>query len=295
MAIIQCPECGRNISDKAEDCIHCGFPLKQKTDSLGGTLVIYGYTGFFLVYPKLKIYLDGQYICDVSHKSKSAVIPINKPTEVEIKCGIRSTLVRVQPDMHNEIYTEFDRSLGNILVDLRCSPIRAGGGQTTSGTASTVPNSSEPSPAPQIVIQNKSVKKLWAIIIFVLVGTFTFALLNGIGKDNPKGNLNEHYINCAKQLVSEQLKSPATASYSNCVVEEIDQYGRIMVSMAVDSQNGFGAYIRKYAIVILQTYDSKEETFTYKSYAAVQFYDRAEYKSSTANVAKSLNHWNEPL
>lgn len=29
MAIITCPECGKEISDKAEVCIHCGFPLKQ--------------------------------------------------------------------------------------------------------------------------------------------------------------------------------------------------------------------------------------------------------------------------
>ena len=27
MAIIQCPECGREMSDKAEKCIHCGCPL----------------------------------------------------------------------------------------------------------------------------------------------------------------------------------------------------------------------------------------------------------------------------
>ena len=27
MAIINCPECGKEISDKAEKCIHCGFPL----------------------------------------------------------------------------------------------------------------------------------------------------------------------------------------------------------------------------------------------------------------------------
>lgn len=31
MAMIQCPNCGENISDKAEKCIHCGYELKQKT------------------------------------------------------------------------------------------------------------------------------------------------------------------------------------------------------------------------------------------------------------------------
>lgn len=27
MALIVCPECGKEISDKSEACIHCGFPL----------------------------------------------------------------------------------------------------------------------------------------------------------------------------------------------------------------------------------------------------------------------------
>lgn len=29
MAIIECPECGGKVSEHAECCIHCGFPLKK--------------------------------------------------------------------------------------------------------------------------------------------------------------------------------------------------------------------------------------------------------------------------
>ncbi len=29
MALIQCPECGKEISDRADKCIHCGYPLNQ--------------------------------------------------------------------------------------------------------------------------------------------------------------------------------------------------------------------------------------------------------------------------
>ena len=29
MALIKCPECGKEISDKAPACIHCGFPLSE--------------------------------------------------------------------------------------------------------------------------------------------------------------------------------------------------------------------------------------------------------------------------
>lgn len=30
MALIKCRECGKEVSDKAESCIHCGAPLKEK-------------------------------------------------------------------------------------------------------------------------------------------------------------------------------------------------------------------------------------------------------------------------
>ena len=29
MAIIECPECKKEISDKANVCVHCGFPIKE--------------------------------------------------------------------------------------------------------------------------------------------------------------------------------------------------------------------------------------------------------------------------
>lgn len=29
MALIKCPECGGNVSDKAPACIHCGYPLQE--------------------------------------------------------------------------------------------------------------------------------------------------------------------------------------------------------------------------------------------------------------------------
>ena len=31
MALIQCPECGKEVSDKAKVCIHCGCPIEELT------------------------------------------------------------------------------------------------------------------------------------------------------------------------------------------------------------------------------------------------------------------------
>ena len=32
MALITCPECGKEVSDKANACIHCGYPLSQQKE-----------------------------------------------------------------------------------------------------------------------------------------------------------------------------------------------------------------------------------------------------------------------
>lgn len=29
MALIKCPECGKEVSDQSEQCVHCGFPLQK--------------------------------------------------------------------------------------------------------------------------------------------------------------------------------------------------------------------------------------------------------------------------
>lgn len=31
MALVKCPECGHEISDRAERCPHCGYPMKNHT------------------------------------------------------------------------------------------------------------------------------------------------------------------------------------------------------------------------------------------------------------------------
>ena len=39
MALIKCPECGKEISDQAPACIHCGFPLDKMNKKPGKVLL----------------------------------------------------------------------------------------------------------------------------------------------------------------------------------------------------------------------------------------------------------------
>ena len=56
MALIACPECGKQISDKAPACIHCGYPINEikiNSSSLSNSLkkvVIYSHLESKMLY-----------------------------------------------------------------------------------------------------------------------------------------------------------------------------------------------------------------------------------------------------
>lgn len=47
MALINCPECGQQISDKCEQCIHCGFPINNLHHSILINGISYDATDFY--------------------------------------------------------------------------------------------------------------------------------------------------------------------------------------------------------------------------------------------------------
>ena len=42
MALIKCPECGKEVSDQSKTCIHCGFPLNKKAKGTRNVVLIAG-------------------------------------------------------------------------------------------------------------------------------------------------------------------------------------------------------------------------------------------------------------
>lgn len=120
----------------------------------------------------------------------------------------------------------------------------------------------------------------FSIIVFIGIVKFDEAPSDGF------------YIAAAKQVVSENLRSPSTAQFSDVEIVDKDEYGRAVITMTVDAQNGFGAYIRnKYAVIIYDV-NTSENTFRYiypQSYSSDSF-----EKSVVSNLKKNAN-WGEPL
>ena len=87
MALINCPECGKEVSDKAAVCIHCGAPLNERNGDikircrmLNGSLMKAVITTE-----------DGRELCRIA-QGGVATIHINKDERVKISCfGFKGT------------------------------------------------------------------------------------------------------------------------------------------------------------------------------------------------------------
>lgn len=131
-------------------------------------------------------------------------------------------------------------------------------------------------------------KSKWFYLLIGVAVYFIFTLFTG-GKIT-----DEDYIGCAQTAISEQLKSPSTAEFSEGEVIEKDKYGRAMVTMTVDAQNGFGAYVRNKFVVVINTYDKKTKEFTYKKTCVVELED-GELSNFTAQMLKVESDWDKPI
>jgi len=75
-------------------------------------------------------------------------------------------------------------------------------------------------------------------------------------------------ISCAKTLIDNSLRSSSTAKWGTCEKIDEDNYGRCLVYVSLEAQNGFGAYSKLNYFVILQYVKSNGE-FTYKPYSCM--------------------------
>lgn len=104
---------------------------------------------------------------------------------------------------------------------------------------------------------------------------------------------NEDYLDMAAQAATDFLKAPATAVFYNRWIEDIDNYGRRLITVEFDAENSFGVPLRSKCIVIILKADSLGN-FTYNRSWGVQTYNEAQ-KSNVVEIMKQLNGWDTPL
>lgn len=97
----------------------------------------------------------------------------------------------------------------------------------------------------------------------------------------------------AQAIVREQLKAPSTAAFSNVEIEDKDEYGRYLVTLTVDAQNGFGAMLRSQWVVVLR-YTGGDRYSYNRNFAAMEYETLRKLSwNDPMEFAKSMNDWSE--
>lgn len=91
MALIKCPECSKEISNKASACPNCGCPLSEMVK--GGTVrikmpnnIVEGWAGLFSSRKALVKDDNGSVLWEGSH-GENASFTIDEPTNILIELG----------------------------------------------------------------------------------------------------------------------------------------------------------------------------------------------------------------
>lgn len=84
MALINCPDCGKEVSNKAFACIHCGCPLQLSPKSVKIKMPLYSST-IFIKNKKYAILDSNNNTLWSGEIGKIAEFELDTPTEIKIK------------------------------------------------------------------------------------------------------------------------------------------------------------------------------------------------------------------
>ena len=109
MALIKCPECGKEVSDKASACIHCGFPLCEVIDKSSNIDI----SAFQEELSKLFKEFGSSYSLHIENKSP-------RPDISPIVTKIKSQMSEIGED-DIESYNNYVLSMYNTFISLKYS------------------------------------------------------------------------------------------------------------------------------------------------------------------------------
>lgn len=118
MALISCPECGKEISDRTQSCPNCGCPIvtqKGPADetSDSNSVLIHGYEETFAIDTNVKIYKGDELVGEVAPVSKFK-LPIDADCELTFKANMRSRKVQIRKGIDTNVFLSFDRFSGSL-------------------------------------------------------------------------------------------------------------------------------------------------------------------------------------
>ncbi len=112
VALIACPECGKQVSSKAPTCPGCGVPILRDSK-----VVVYGYTQQFAVNPKVQVFWNGASLGTVK-KGDCISFDIDADGEVSFRSSMRKASLRVRAGRVTNIKISWDRITGKMIPQI---------------------------------------------------------------------------------------------------------------------------------------------------------------------------------
>jgi len=244
VALIKCEDCGKEISDKAKACIHCGCPvpineLKKEQQRFINVLVnIQAKRAKVSKTEALNLYKDNK------NDTFQTFTPISSSTHLITRCERCGKI-------HNIAWGDVTKGVSDIYKVK--NPYKCGCGflmkvvKEGNNTVSGIPSSKSPKSNP---INGCSIVLVIFLILLIGIGYSCSKMSSNTASNASADDGKIMAWTVAKDAVTQNLKSPSTAKFPFSSVSEgvtitEDGVDRWTVSSWVDAQNGFGAMIRQ--------------------------------------------------
>lgn len=112
MALVACPECGTDVSDKAATCPKCGVPLLTESK-----VIVAAPAQAMLLNPRVVAYLDGREVASLK-RGELAEIHVDHDTTLSFTAGIRSTEIAVKAGAVTRVQLGWDRISGKLVAQV---------------------------------------------------------------------------------------------------------------------------------------------------------------------------------
>ena len=124
MALIKCPSCGKDISDKAEKCVSCGYDMSNKKKKKGIKFLILGIVIIFVIIAMLIILLLSENEDKEDKIYDTEIIETNTETEITTESEDDKEKAELKNKM--EIFSEIsdnvmgvDETVTDVLNDMQ--------------------------------------------------------------------------------------------------------------------------------------------------------------------------------
>lgn len=115
MALIKCPECGKEISDKASACPNCGMPLRSE-DRGTYDITITRKKQWFLINPDATITVDNSDKYKLKNDSSIKISLTTGEHTLLFSLGPRKTEAKINVTENATIEMSMNRASGEIIV-----------------------------------------------------------------------------------------------------------------------------------------------------------------------------------